>query len=112
MVGLSAAAGCPCFFYTGSMSTLVTLIIVVLFATLATAYASALRSSALRRKFEALGMIPGRTVDEIIRHVGKPSGRAPLGPGREVLAWRRINFQVALTFTAGVCDGVEYNASS
>lgn len=93
------------------MKTIAVLIVIALFATFATAYASAIRSRTLRRKFEALGRIPGRPLQEILRHVGKPSSRATLGAGREVLEWRRINFQVALTFTNEVCDGVEYNAT-
>ena len=32
-----------------------------------------------------------------------------LAAGREVLLWRRITFRVALTFTAQVCDSVEYD---
>ena len=92
------------------MSTLVLLVVVVIFATLASAWAAAVRSASLRRKFEALGMIPGRTMQEIIRHVGEPNRRHKVAAGREVLEWRRINFRVALAFTAQVCDAVEYNA--
>lgn len=89
------------------MNTLITLLLVVLFATLASAYAAAVRSASLRRKFEALGRIPGREQQEIIRYVGKPSSKLTLHAGREVLEWRRINFQVILTFTNGICDGVD-----
>ncbi len=92
------------------MTSLFVLIAVVLFATLATAYAGAVRSASLRRKFEALGQVTGRPLDEVLRHVGKPNSRTPAGHGREVLVWRRINFQVALRVTDGVCDGMEYNA--
>lgn len=92
------------------MSTLATLLLVVLFATLATAYAGAVRSSALRRRFEALGKIPGRPLEEIVRHVGEPHRREKPHAGREILEWRRINFHVVLTFTNGVCDGVDYDA--
>ena len=92
------------------MKTLILLIVVVIFASLASAWAAAVRSRSLRRKFESLGMIPGRTMQEIIRHAGEPNMRHKLAAGREVLEWRRINFYVALTFTAEVCDSVEYNA--
>ena len=93
------------------MSTLWILLLVVLFATLATAYASAVRSSALRRRFEALGKILGRSMEEILRHVGEPHRRAKPHAGREILEWRRINFHVVLTFTDGICDGVDYEAA-
>ena len=92
------------------MKTLALLVIVVIFASIATAWAGAVRSAALRRKFEALGVIPGRTMDEIIRHVGKPHRRQKLDAAREVLFWRRINFRIALKFTSGVCDSVEYDS--
>jgi hypothetical protein len=91
------------------MSTVVVLIAVVVFATLASAWASAVRSASLRKKFEALGKITGRTQEEILRHVGKPPNRREkLHADREVMEWRRINFHVVLTFTGGVCDGVDY----
>ena len=92
------------------MDTLLLLVVVLIFASLATAWASAVRSAGLRRKFEALGVIPGRTMTEIVRHVGEPHRRHKLAAGREVLEWRRINFRVALRFSAGVCDSVEYDA--
>lgn len=90
------------------MTTILVLIIVVLFASIATAYASTVRSASLRRKFESLGKIPGRTMDEILAQVGKPNSRVKQGADREILFWRRINFQVMLSFTNGICDGVEY----
>ena len=90
------------------MQTFIVFVVVALFATLAAAYAGAVRSSALRRKFEALGKIPGRPQEEILRHVGEPHKRVKLGANREALEWRRINFHVALTFTDGVCDGIAW----
>lgn len=92
------------------MTTVVLLIVVVLFATIATAWAGAVRSASLRRKFESLGVITGRTMEEILRHVGQPHRRVKLGPGRELLFWRRINFRVALTFDAQRCESVEYDS--
>lgn len=92
------------------MSTLAILLLAVLFATLATAYAGAVRSASLRRRFEALGKIPGRPMEEIVRQVGEPHRRDKPHAGREILEWRRINFHVVLTFTDGVCDGIDYDA--
>jgi hypothetical protein len=91
------------------LTTLVLLGLAVVFATLATAWAGAVRSRSLRARFEALGKIPGRTEAEILRHVGKPHKRFKLVGGREVLEWRRINFRVALSFSGGVCEGIEYD---
>ena len=92
------------------LTSLVLVALALLFATLATAWAGAVRSRALRAKFEALGKIPGRTQAEILRHVGEPHRRHKLGEGREMLEWRRINFRVTLSFTGGVCDGIEYDS--
>jgi hypothetical protein len=94
------------------MSTLIALVAVVLFATLASAYAATVRSASLRRKFESLGKIPGRSMEEILRHVGQPSKRAKLDGSRELLYWRRINFEVALTFADGVCESIDYEAKA
>jgi len=94
------------------LNTLLLLVVVVIFASLASAWAAAVRSATLRRKFEALGLIPGRTMQEIVRHVGEPHRRRKLTASREVLEWRRINFRVALVFTAEVCDSVEYDAGA
>lgn len=91
------------------LTTLVLLALAIIFATLATAWAGAVRSKSLRAKFEALGRIPGRPQAEILRHVGEPHRRYKLADGREVLEWSRINFRVALSFTGGICDGVEYD---
>ena len=92
------------------LNTLLLLVVVVIFASLATAWAGAVRSASLRRKFEALGTIPGRSMQEIVRHVGEPDRRHSLHAGREVLEWRRINFRVTLRFSADACDSVEYDA--
>lgn len=91
------------------LNTLIVLAIVLVFATLASAWAGAVRSRALRAKFESLGKIPGRTEAEVIKHVGEPHQRHKLHAGREILEWRRINFRVTLSFTGGVCDGVDYD---
>lgn len=92
------------------MKTFATFVLIALFASLATAYAGAVRSRKLRRQFESLGQIPGRSMEEIIKHVGKPSAREKIHAGREMLQWRRINFQVILAFTNGICDGVDYES--
>ena len=57
-----------------------------------------------------LGVIPGRTMAEIVRHVGEPHRRHKISAGREILEWRRVNFHVALGFTAEVCDSVDYTS--
>ena len=92
------------------LTTLVLLALALLFATLASAWAGAVRSKALRAKFEALGKIPGRTRSEIVRHVGEPHRQHKLGEGREMLEWRRVNFRVVLSFQDDVCDGIEYDS--
>ncbi|HSV47542.1 MAG TPA: hypothetical protein VLJ58_17270 [Ramlibacter sp.] len=88
------------------MTTWIALVLVVLFATGAFAYGAAVRSAALQRRFEALGTLPGRRVEEIIKHAGAPSRRTRLGRNREMLEWRRINYYIGLSFTDDICTHV------
>jgi hypothetical protein len=91
-------------------TALITLVVVVLCVSVASAWAAAVRSAVLRRKFEALGVLPGRTLQEVLRHAGEPNHRRAMADGREVLEWRRINFRVALVFDGQVCASVAYDA--
>ncbi len=88
------------------MNTWIVLALVIVFASGAAAYGTAVRSAALRRRFEALGALPGRSLEEILRHAGPPNRRTRLGQGRELLEWRRINYYIGLSFTDDVCTHV------
>ena len=90
------------------MKTLATLLLYGLLVSILLAVIYASRSARLRHRFEKLGSLPGRSLDEIVRLAGKPSHRARLAPNREVLEWRRVGFHIALSFTDGACDGVTY----
>jgi hypothetical protein len=52
----------------------------------------------LQRKFVKLGVLEGRTKDEIIAAVGPPSEISVDGAGRTILKWRSRYFRIALGF--------------
>ena len=89
------------------VNTFVTIVLYLLAASAMLAFIAALKSLRLRKRFERLGVLPGRSVDEVIRFVGNPSNRSRLNPIREILEWRRVGYHIALSFSNGVCDGVE-----
>jgi hypothetical protein len=61
----------------------------------------------LQRKFVKLGVLEGRTKDEIIAAVGPPSEISVDGAGRTILKWRSRYFRIALGFDPdGKCSGV------
>ena len=90
------------------MSTFLTLLAYALVASLLIALIYASRSARLQHRFRKLGALKGRSVDVVIKFAGKPSNRARMASNREVLEWRRVGFHIALSFTDGVCDGVDH----
>ncbi len=89
------------------METFIAIILYALAVTLLLAIIYAVKSARLQHRFGRMGVLKGRSLDEIIKFVGQPSHRARLGPHREVLEWRRVGFHIALMSTDNVCDGVE-----
>ena len=89
------------------VSTFVTILVYVLVASIMLAFIYALKSLRLQNRFKRLGALDGRSVEEIVKFVGKPSHRSRLDARRELLEWRRVGFHIALRFTDGVCDGFE-----
>jgi hypothetical protein len=90
-----------------AVTTFLALLLYALVATILLAFIYALKSLRLQNRFKRLGVLPGRSVDEILKFVGKPSHRARLDARTELLEWRRVGFHIALRFTDGVCDGAE-----
>ena len=90
----------------------VAIVLYALAASVLLAFIYTLKSLRLQNKFKRLGVLQGRSVDEILKFVGKPSHRGRLDAHREVLEWRRVGFHIALRFTDGVCDGIENVADS
>ena len=89
------------------MKTFAEIILYALAASLLLAIIYAAKSARLQARFRRLGVLKGRSLDEVLKFVGEPNHRARLAPNREVLEWRRVGFHVALMFTDDVCDGVE-----
>ncbi|MBC7469180.1 MAG: hypothetical protein H7322_07625 [Ramlibacter sp.] len=89
------------------MTTFLALVLYALAASLLLAFIYTLKSLRLQNRFKRLGVLKGRSVDEIVKFVGKPSHRGRLDANREVLEWRRVGFHIALLFTDSVCEGAE-----
>jgi hypothetical protein len=94
------------------VNTFLAIILYVLAASVLLAFIYTLKSLRLQNRFKRLGVLPGRSIDEILKFVGKPSHRARLDSRHEILEWRRVGFHIALRFTDGVCDGAEKVAGS
>ena len=90
------------------MNTLLTVLAYLLVASLLLALIYASRSARLQNRFRRLGALKGRSLDEVVKFAGKPTHRARMASNREVLEWRRVGFHIALSFTNGVCDGVDH----
>ena len=88
------------------MTTLATLAVYALVASIVVALVYAAKSVRLQNRFRQLGVLRGRALQEIVSIAGEPSHRARINAHREVLEWRRVGFHIALTFTDDVCDGV------
>lgn len=89
------------------MSLIPTILLYLLAASVLLAVIYALKSLRLQGRFKRLGVLKGRSMDEVLKFAGKPSHRVKLGPQREVLEWRRVGFHIALLFVNGVCEGAE-----
>jgi hypothetical protein len=61
----------------------------------------------LQRKFVALGVIRGRTKDEIVASVGPPQSVSYTGENKELLQWMATGYHICLIFEGGVCQGVQ-----
>ena len=89
------------------VGTFLTILVYVLVASIMLAFIYSLKSLRLQNRFKRLGVLDGRSVEEVVKFVGEPSHRSRLDAGHEVLEWRRVGFHIALRFTDGVCDGFE-----
>lgn len=89
------------------VNTFLTIVLYLLAASAMLAFIAALKSLRLRKRFDRLGVLTGRSLDEVIRFVGNPSHRSRRDAHQEILEWRRVGYHIALHFTDNVCDGVE-----
>jgi hypothetical protein len=90
-----------------AVTTLLTILLYLVAASILLAFIFSLKSLRLQNRFKRLGSLRGRSVDEVVKFAGKPSHRSRLDTHREVLEWRRVGFHIALLFNDGVCEGVE-----
>ena len=92
------------------MKTVAIVIAYALVVSILLAVIYAVKSARLQNRFQRLGAVKGRALEEILRIAGEPSHRTRLGANRELLEWRRVGFHIALAFTDGLCDGVTHES--
>lgn len=63
---------------------------------------------ALHKKFVELGNIQGKTKEEIIAKVGRPTSISAAGPDQTLLQWQATGCHMALLFTGEKCDGITH----
>jgi hypothetical protein len=79
---------------------------------LAWAWVAMRRGPDLRRKFQILGTLKGRTKAEIVGAVGLPTSMSALADGQTLLQWQTLGYHIALGFDAhDVCYGVTHEFS-
>jgi hypothetical protein len=69
-----------------------------------------LQGKELRRKFETLGELKGRTKQEIVAVVGHPSAVSGAADGKTLCQWMKTGFHIALVFNGDVCEGISHMA--
>jgi urease gamma subunit len=69
-----------------------------------------LQGKELRRKFEALGELKGKTKQEIIAAVGSPSAISGAADGKTLCQWMKTGFHIGLIFDGEVCEGISHMA--
>ena len=64
------------------------------------------RGNMFRRKFAQMGVLRGRTYQQIVAHAGKPFKETIYPNGLKVAVWGGIGYNVVLKFQNEVCQGV------
>ena len=62
--------------------------------------------NALGRKFQSLGQMEGKTLDEICAVVGQPISTAAMGNGKTLYQWSATGFHVAILFEGQAFAGI------
>ncbi|MDP3619127.1 MAG: hypothetical protein Q8R63_04975 [Ramlibacter sp.] len=88
------------------MTTFAALLAYLVVLSIMIAFICAVRAARLKNRFKRLAPLTGRSLDEILKAVGKPGHRSRTAPNREILEWKRVGFHIALAFTNNVCDGI------
>lgn len=66
----------------------------------------------LNDKFVKLGVLKGKTYNEIVAACGAPSSRSPMGNGTTLCQWMATGYHIALLFDAdNICLGISHEAS-
>jgi hypothetical protein len=63
--------------------------------------------NSLASKFQQLGVLQGRTKDQIVAAVGPPQAVSAQPGGKSLLQWQATGYHIALLFDgAGICEGI------
>jgi hypothetical protein len=69
-----------------------------------------LQGKELRRKFEALGELKGKTKQEIVAAVGPPNAVSSVAEGKTLCQWMKTGFDIGLIFNGEICEGISHMA--
>ena len=69
-----------------------------------------LQGKELRRKFETLGELKGKTKQEIVAAVGHPSAVSAAADGKTLCQWMKTGFHIVLVFNGDLCEGISHMA--
>lgn len=68
-----------------------------------------MQGNELAQKFGDLGVIKGKTKQEILGAIGEPpTSISVIGPDQTLLQWQKNNYHVALGFHGEICYGVTH----
>jgi hypothetical protein len=68
---------------------------------------------ALQSKFAGIGVLKGKTKEDIIAAVGPPNGISSAPNGGQVLQWMATGYHIVLLFDSnGICQGITHEFAS
>jgi uncharacterized membrane protein YadS len=62
----------------------------------------------LQSKFVGMGVLAGKSKNEIISVVGAPNSISALPDDKTILQWMATGYHIALIFNGDVCEGVSH----
>lgn len=63
---------------------------------------------ALYQKFVDIGILQGKSKNEIIAKVGSPTSISGLPQGKTLLQWQATGCHMALRFNGDICEGITH----
>jgi len=66
----------------------------------------------IRRKFNKVGTLRGKSFHTIVAIVGSPTSRSVTGNGKTLYQWMATGYHIALLFDGDICEGVTHEFAS